>query len=162
MVNPVTFPRATGTTATYLHPLLQSAVLQSNALQATAMQSAASGSAAARAAAAVREPAVPAVTAVQPTAAYAESLARDAATVVRAAAVTAKTVRKDGEVPTADPFDEIARQAVLDRASSQVGMLLTRAAAERRVAVTSGLPAARLAQLDTTTSRLYHALDVLG
>ncbi|MBL7255182.1 hypothetical protein [Paractinoplanes lichenicola] len=156
MVNPVTFPRSAGTTATYLHPLLQSTVLQSTVLAAAAKPVEAAPSVTQ-----VREPAVPAVTAVQPTAAYAENLARDAATAVRAATVTAKTTRRSDQAADDDAFAELARQASLDRASSQVGMLLTRAAAERRVAVTSGLPAARLAQLDTTTSRLYHALDVL-
>ena len=159
MVNPVTFPRVGGTTATYLHPLLQSTVLQS-----TVLASAAKPAEAAPELAQMRTPAVPAVAAVvavQPTAAYAESLARDAATAVRTATMTAKTTRGNNQVATADPFDELARQAVIDRTSSQVGMLLTRAAAERRVALTSGLPASRLAQIDTTTSRLYHALDVL-
>ncbi|GAB2573455.1 hypothetical protein Aab01nite_19980 [Paractinoplanes abujensis] len=156
MVNPVTFPQAAGTTATYLHPLLQSAALQSTVLAAAAKPSEAAPNVTQ-----VRQPAVPAVTAVQPTAAYAENLARDAATAVRTATVTAKTTRRLEQTAEDDAFAELARQASLDRASSQVGMLLTRAAAERRVAVTSGLPAARLAQLDTTTSRLYHALDVL-
>ncbi|WP_250001885.1 hypothetical protein [Actinoplanes sp. M2I2] len=156
MVNPITFPRETGTTATYLHPLLQSTVLQSTALAAAVKPSEA-----APAVMQVREPAVPAVAAVQPTAAYADSLARDAATAVRTATMTVKTTRGNEKPAQADPFADLARQAVLDRTSSQVGVLLTRAAAERRVAVTSGLPAARLAQIDTTTSRLYHALDVL-
>lgn len=159
MVNPVTFPRATGTTATYLHPLLQSTVLQSTLLAAAARPSEAASNVMQ-----VREPAVPpvaAVTAVQPTATYADSLARDAALAVRAADVTAKTARRSEPAAADDAFAELARQVSLDRASSHVGTLLTRAAAERRVAVTSGLPAARLVQLDTTTSRLYHALDVL-
>lgn len=156
MIDPVTFPRVGGTTATYLHPLLQSAVLQS-----TVLASAAKPAEAAPAATQVNTPAVTAVAAAQPTAAYADSLARDAATAVRTATMTAKTTRTGTPVAEADPFDELARQAVIDRTSSQVGMLLTRAAAERRVALTSGLPAARLAQIDTTTSRLYHALDVL-
>ncbi|MBM2621313.1 hypothetical protein JIG36_38005 [Actinoplanes sp. LDG1-06] len=154
MVNPVTFPRAVGTTATYLHPLLQSTVLQSTVLASAAKPT--------ESVTPVPQPAVPAVAPVQPTAAYAESLARDAATAVRTATMTAKTSRRSNEETAVDdPFAELARQATLDRASTQVGMLLTRAAAERRVAVTSGLPAARLAQIDTTTSRLYHALDVL-
>jgi hypothetical protein len=156
MIDPVTFPRVGGTTATYLHPLLQSAVLQS-----TVLASAAKPAEAAPAATQVNTPAVTAVAAVQPTAAYAESLARDAATAVRTATMTAKTTRTGAPVTEADPFDQLVRQAMIDRTSSQVGMLLTRAAAERRVALTSGLPAARLAQIDTTTSRLYHALDVL-
>ncbi|MBU2662005.1 hypothetical protein KOI35_00645 [Actinoplanes bogorensis] len=136
--------------------MLQSAVLQSTVLQSTAKP-------VDPAAATVPQPAVPAVAAVQPTAAYADNLARDAATAVRTATVTAKTNRKTSTDDTLemDPFDELIRQASLDRASSQVGMLLTRAAAERRVAVTSGLPASRLVQIDSTTSRLYHALDVL-
>ncbi|MDY7087798.1 MAG: hypothetical protein SYR96_22155 [Actinomycetota bacterium] len=160
MVNPVTFPRAAGTTATYLHPLLQSTVLQS-AVLATAAKPAEGASAVTP----VREPAVPpvaAVTSVQPAAAYADSLARDAALAVRSATVTAKTARRsEATASDDDVFADLVRQASLDRASTQVGMLLTRAAAERRVAVTSGLPAARLVQIDTTTSRLYHALDVL-
>jgi hypothetical protein len=154
MVNPVTFPRITGTTATYLHPLLQSSVLQSTILQSAAKP--------VEPAAPAPQPVVPAVAAVQPTAAYADNLARDAATAVRTATMTAKTNRKStDETLETDPFDELVRQASLDRASSQVDMLLTRAAAERRVAVTSGLPASRLVQIDSTTSRLYHALDVL-
>ncbi|MCO8272080.1 hypothetical protein M1L60_15915 [Actinoplanes sp. TRM 88003] len=156
MVNPVTFPRVGGTTATYLHPLLQSTVLQSTVLAAAAKPSEAAPSVTQAA-----PPAVPAVAAVQPTAAYADNLARDAATAVRTAAMTAKTNRANEKMTEVDPFDALARQAVIDRTSSQVGVLLTRAAAERRVALTSGLPAARLAQIDTTTSRLYHALDVL-
>lgn len=152
MINPVTFPRAAGTTATYLHPLLQSSVLQS-----TSTAKAADVPRTAE----VRPPVVPAVAAVRPTAAYADALARDAATAVRAAAVTVKSVRKNEKAASSDPVAELARQTAIDQASSQVGMLLTRAAAERRVAVTSGQPASRLAALDTTTSRLYHALDVL-
>ncbi|MCY1140454.1 hypothetical protein OWR29_20855 [Actinoplanes sp. Pm04-4] len=156
MVNPVTFPRAAGTTATYLHPLLQSTVLQSTVLAAAAKPAEAAPSVVQ-----AQTPAVPAVAAVQPTAAYADSLARDAATAVRTATMTAKTSRSNERAADVDPFDELARQAIIDRTSSQVGVLLTRAAAERRVALTSGLPASRLAQIDTTTSRLYHALDVL-
>ncbi|WP_127497538.1 hypothetical protein [Actinoplanes solisilvae] len=155
MINPVTFPRAAGTTATYLHPLLQSSVLQSSTVKATDS---------APGAAEVRPPTIPAVSAVtgvQPTAAYADALARDAATAMRAASLTAKTARGNEKAASSDPVAVLARQTVIDHASSQVGMLLTRAAAERRVAVTSGLPASRLAAIDTTTSRLYHALDVL-
>jgi len=156
MIDPITFPRAAGTTATYLHPLLQSAVVQS-----TALQSAAKYAEAARNVTAVREPAVPVVAAVQATTAYADGLAREAATAVRSASVTAKTARKKEQAAGIDPVAELERQAAIDRASGQVGMLLTRAAAERRVALTSGLPASRLVAIDSTTSRLYHALDVL-
>ncbi|HET6480959.1 MAG TPA: hypothetical protein VFG35_13105 [Actinoplanes sp.] len=159
MINPVTFPRAGGTTATYLHPLLQSAVLQS-----TVLSSAAKSAEATSATTTVRQSAVPAVSAVnavQATATYADRLARDAANAVRAAAVTVKNVRRGDKATSSDPVAELAGQSVIDRASSQVGMLLTRAAVERRVAVNSGLPASRLAEIDTTTSRLYHALDVL-
>ncbi len=156
MINPVTFPREAGTTAPYLHPLLQSAVVQSAALASTSKYAEAAANVTP-----MREPAVPVVAAVQPTAAYAESLARDAATAVRSATVTAKTARKKQEAAEIDPIAELERQAAIDRASGQVGLLLTRAAAERRVALTSGLPASRLVQIDTTTSRLYHALDVL-
>jgi hypothetical protein len=153
MINPVTFPRAAGTTATYVHPLLQSSVLQSGST-VKAAEVAPSG-------AELRTPAVPAVTAVLPAGAYADALARDAATAVRNASMTAKTVRRNEKAASSDPVAELARQTAFDHASWQVGMLLTRAAAERRVAVTSGLPASRLAALDTTTSRLHHALDVL-
>lgn len=150
MIAPVTFPRVGGTTATYLHPLLQASVLQS-ARPATFTLGVEQP-------APVRpEPSVPAVSAVDRTAAYAAGLVRDATTAVNAANATARTA------PTAvDPATELAREIVLDRTSSQLGMLLTRAAGERRVALSSGVPATRLVEINTSTSRLYHALDVLA
>ena len=156
MTSPIEFPRTAGTTTPYLHPVLQSAIVQSTALQSTARPAEAVASTPP-----TREPAVAAVVSVQATAAYSESLARDAATAVRSASATAKATLKGEQVAYANPPVQLARQAALDRASSQVGMLLTRAAAERRMALNSGLPASRLAMIDTTTSRLYRALDVL-
>ena len=148
MIAPITFPRVSGTTTTYLHPVLQAAVLQSARPVAATP---------APAQATRPEPAVPAVAPVDRTAAYTAGLVRDAATAVQAATVTARTA------PAAtDPSAELARQIVLDRTSSQVGLLLTRAAGERRVALTSGVPASRLVDINTSTSRLYRALDVLA
>ena len=140
MIAPVTFPRVSGTTATCLHPLLQASVLQS-------ARPAAAVTAAEQAAAARPEPSVTAVSAVDRTAAYAAGLVRDAATAVNAANVTARTAPAGD-----DPATELAREIVLDRTSSQLGMLLTRAAGERRVALSSGVPATRLVEINTSTS----------
>jgi hypothetical protein len=151
MIAPITFPRVTGTTATYLHPLLQSSVLQQGARPADVQP---------KATAPTQEmPAVPAVTAVDRTAAYAAGLARDAVATVNSVKATAKLTAVADD---ADPATMLARQIVMERASTQVGQLLNRAAGERRVAVLSGVPAARLAEINSTTSRLYHALDLVA
>lgn len=154
MVNPVTFPRVSGTTATYLHPVLQATLLQQARTQEFAVP----------AAAPAKEPTIPAVTAVDRTAAYSAGLARDAATAVLAANATVRYAKGTAKVPEppAGPAADLARDIVLERASTQVGVLLDRAAAERRVAVRSGVPASRLAEINSSTSRLYHALDVLA
>ncbi|MFC3739804.1 hypothetical protein [Paractinoplanes deccanensis] len=138
-----------GTTATYLHPLLQSSVLQQSARTADVQPQ--------RLAPTQEMPAVPAVTPIDRTAAYSAGLARDTTAATNTVKATAKVVSAADE---ADPATMLARQIVMERASSQVGLLLNRAAGERRVALMSGVPAARLADLNTTTSRLYHALDL--
>ena len=149
MINPVTFPRVSGTTATYMHPVLQSTLLQSARTPELS-----------NTAAPAKQPTIPAVTAVDRTAAYSASLARDAATAVLSANATVRTA--PNATSGADPVTDLAREIVLERASTQVGVLLDRAAAERRVAVRSGVPATRLAEINSSTSRLYHALDVLA
>ncbi|MEV4343393.1 hypothetical protein AB0J83_02780 [Actinoplanes sp. NPDC049596] len=149
MIAPITFPRVTGTTATYLHPLLQSAALQQSARVADAQPQVLAPT--------LEMPAIPAVTSIDRTAAYSAGLARDAAAAVNSVKATAKVAPTADET---DPTTVLARQIVMERASSQVGVLLNRAAGERRVALMSGVPASRLADLNSTTSRLYHALDL--
>jgi hypothetical protein len=147
MIQPVTFPRTAGTTATYMHPLLQSTMLQSARPTDTLVG---------QPAVTAPPPPVPSVAAVDRAAAYSAGLARDAMTMANSAKAAARSAPAG-----ADPATDLARTMVLDREANQVGMLLTRAAAERRVALHSGVPASRLAEINTSTSRLYHALDVL-
>jgi hypothetical protein len=150
MIQPVTFPRTAGTTATYMHPLLQSTMLQSARPTDTLVGQPAVT------APPPPVPQVPSVAAVDRAAAYSAGLARDAMTMANSAKAAARSAPAG-----ADPATDLARTMVLDREANQVGMLLTRAAAERRVALHSGVPASRLAEINTSTSRLYHALDVL-
>ncbi|XVU24460.1 hypothetical protein ACQPZJ_45785 [Actinoplanes sp. CA-054009] len=149
MIAPITFPRVTGTTATYLHPLLQSAALQQSSRVADTQPRATAPT--------LEMPAIPAVTQVDRTAAYSAGLARDTTVATNSVKATAKVAPTLDET---DPGTMLARQMVMERASTQVGVLLNRAAGERRVALMSGVPASRLADLNTTTSRLYHALDL--